>query len=37
MMGSCFLKAPKVKIIDETPVEREFDYLRPNGSITLRY
>ena len=36
-MGCCysfFDKKPKIKIIDETPKGREFNYLRPEGTIT---
>ena len=34
-MGCCFsCNEPRIKIIDETPEEENFDYLRPKGSIT---
>ena len=33
-MGSCFLNTSKVKIIDSTPVGKEFDYLRHEGFVT---
>ena len=33
-MGSCFLNISKVKIIDSTPVGKEFDYLRHEGFVT---
>lgn len=33
-MGSYFLNTSKVKIIDSTPVGKEFDYFRHKGFVT---
>ena len=34
-MGSCFsFNRPDIEIIDETPMGKQFDYLRPEGTIT---
>ena len=34
-MGRCFsFNRPKINIIDETPEGKNFDYLRPRGTIT---
>ena len=34
-MGCCFsFNKPKINIIDETPEGKNFDYLRPKGTIT---
>ena len=34
-MGCCFsFNKPKINIIDEAPEGKNFDYLRPKGTIT---
>ena len=33
-MGCCFSNEPRIKIIDEIPKGKIFDYLRPEGTIT---
>ena len=34
-MGCCFsYDEPRIEIIDETPEGKDFDYLRPKGTIT---
>ena len=34
-MGSCFsFNRSDIEIIDETPMGKQFDYLRPEGTIT---
>ena len=34
-MGRCFsLNAPKIKIIDETPIREKFNYLKPKETYS---
>ena len=35
-MGCCFSSnKPRIKILDQTPADENFDYLRPQGTITF--
>ena len=35
IMGNCFSSnTSNIKIIDQTPLGEQFDYLRPEGTIT---
>lgn len=33
-MSSCFSSEPNIEVIDETPEGRQFNFLRPEGTIT---